>query len=137
MTSVTPNFRPTKRQRLEAKAKRLSAAKKRPGMSEKHLTFIRRLPCCASGQAAPSDPHHLKQGLENERGVGRRSTDRWAVPLSRKMHDQLEALGSRREREWFLQHGIEDPLELANALWNNTGDLERMKAVLMAHMRGG
>lgn len=134
MTTVSPNFRPTKRQRLEAQAKRESAAKKRPGMSEAHLVLIRRLPCCVSGAAAPSDPHHLKDRLSHERGIGRRATDRWTVPLSRKMHDQLEALGSRREREWFMQHGIEDPLELANALWNVSGDLDRMRKVLQAHM---
>ena len=31
------------------------------------------------------------------------------------------------------KHGIEDPLELAAALWRNTGDLERMQRVWEAH----
>lgn len=136
--TVIPNFRPSVRQRLEAKARKESAARKRPGMSEAHLVLIRQLPCCASGWRAPSDAHHLRQGLSNERGVGRKATDRWAVPLSRRMHDDLHRLGSRRELEWFQAHGIEDPLELANALWANTGDLERMRKVLEVHMgRGG
>lgn len=136
MADVIPRFRPTVRQRLEAKAKKKSAASKRPGMSEKHLVLIRQLPCCVSGRHAPSDPHHLKQGLSHERGVGRKATDRWAVPLSRMMHDQLEALGSTRELEWFRSHGIEDPLEFANALWANTGDLQRMLQVQLVHMQG-
>lgn len=134
MTTIVSRHRPTVRQRLEAKAKKEPAAKKRPGMSEKHLSFIRRLPCCASGAAAPSDPHHLKQYLSSERGVGRKSTDRWTVPLSRKMHEELERLGSRREWEWFKAHGIEDPLDLANALWHVSGNLEQMRKVLEAHM---
>jgi hypothetical protein len=134
MTTIISRHRPSIRQRLEAKAKKESAAKKRPGMSEKHLSFIRRLPCCASGAAAPSDPHHLKDRLIHERGVGRKATDRWTVPLSRKMHDELEKLGSRREREWFMAHGIKDPLELADRLWHVSGNLEQMRKVLEAHM---
>jgi len=133
---ITPNFRPSVRQRLEAKARKRSAADKRPGMSECHLMLIRLLPCCASGRHAPSDPHHLRQGLSHERGVGRKATDKWAVPLSRMMHDDLHRLGSNRELEWFQTHGIADPLELANALWMSTGDLDRMRKVLEAHMRG-
>jgi hypothetical protein len=60
--------------------------------------------------------------------------DRWTVPLSRKMHEELERLGSRREWEWFKAHGIEDPLDLANALWHVSGNLEQMRKVLEAHM---
>jgi hypothetical protein len=31
-------------------------------------------------------------------------------------------------------HGISDPLELAAALWSNTGDLDRMRKIVRAHM---
>jgi hypothetical protein len=121
------------RQRLARKNKK-SAAEKREGNSEAHLLLIRLLPCCVTGKKAPNDPHHLKEGLAHERGLGRRSTDRWAVPLSREKHDEVERIGSRNEWAWFRQHGIEDPLELAAALWRNTGDLERMRKVLAAHV---
>jgi hypothetical protein len=125
------NFRKPLRER---KAKKPSAAAKRPGNSPAHLMLIRLLPCCVTGRPGPNDPHHLKDRLAHERGVGRRATDRWAVPLWRVKHDELEKLGSRRERTWFREHGIEDPIELANALWHATGDLDRMKKVLAAHM---
>ena len=124
------NFRPTVRERNQ---KQPSAASKRPGMSPEHLALVRQLPCCVSGKPAPNDPHHLKAGLSHERGTGRKATDRWVVPLSRFKHDELERLGTHRETAWFQQHGIDDPLELANALWQATGDLARMRRVLASH----
>lgn len=121
------------RQRIQKKNKP-SAAEKREGNCKKHLALIRKLPCCVTGKKAPNDPHHLKEGLAHERGLGRRSTDRWAVPLSREKHDEVERIGSRNEQAWFQKHGIADSLELAAALWRNTGDLERMRKVLAAHV---
>jgi hypothetical protein len=128
------NFKPSLRDRAK---KRPSAQMRREGNSEAHLACIRDLSCCVTGAPGPNDPHHLKDRLTHERGMGRRATDRWAVPLSRWKHDELENLGSRKEREWFRAHGIEDPLELANALFLATGDLVRMEAVLAAHRNGG
>lgn len=111
--------------------KKERAADKRPGMSEKHLECIRQMPCCVTLRVPAGECHHLKG--TGERGMGLRSTDRWAVPLSHDKHMELERIGSRNEVRWFQEHGIEDPHELAAALWANTGDLPRMIAVLMAH----
>lgn len=127
------NFRPSKRERMK---NRPSAAEKREGMSEAHLRLIRQLPCCVCGKPGPSDPHHLKANLSHERGVGRRATDKWAVPMCRMHHDEVEAAGSRKETSWFAYFGI-DPLELASALWNGTGDRDRMFRILDAHMVAG
>jgi hypothetical protein len=63
-----------------------------------------------------------------------RATDRWAVPLLRHEHDELHRISSRLEGAWFAERGIADVIELANALWTNTGDLERMWKVQQAHM---
>lgn len=130
---MTPNFRPSVRERIAKKNKPKSASK-REGMNEKHLALIRQLPCCVTGKAPRSDPHHLKEGLAHERGIGRKATDRWAVPLCRQKHEEVERIGSRQEWAWFRSHGIEDPLELAAALWRVTGDLDRMRKVLAAHV---
>lgn len=115
------------------KKNRPSSAERREGNSKRHLALIRQLSCCVTGRRGPCDPHHLKEGLAHERGIGRKATDRWAVPLCRDKHDEVERIGSRNEWAWFRKHGIEDPLELAAALWRNTGDLERMRRVLEAH----
>lgn len=121
------------RQRITKKVKP-TAAEKRDGNSKAHLALIRQLPCCITGKRAPSDPHHLREGLAHERGIGRKATDRWTVPVCRSIHEDLHKVGSRQEWEWFRKRGIEDPLELAAALYRNTGDLERMQRVLEAHM---
>lgn len=98
-------------------------------MSPAHLALIRQLPSCLSGKS-PCDPHHLR--VSNERGIGLKATDRWAVPLIRKEHDECHLVPGRKEEEWFLARGI-DVYSLANALWQQTGDLERMLRVLEAH----
>jgi hypothetical protein len=63
-----------------------------------------------------------------------RATDRWAVPLLRIEHDELHRISSRLEEAWFRERGVDDVIELANALWKGTGDLERMWRVMQAHM---
>ncbi len=105
--------------------------KQRPGMSEEHLALIRALPCCRCNAPPKSEAHHLKQGI-GERGMGLRSTDRWAVPLCRSCHDEVERIGSRNEIKWFFDAGI-DPHELARGLWSVSGDYDHMLRVLMAH----
>lgn len=102
-------------------------------MSPIHLERIRRLPCCipTCSSKSPSDPHHLR--VSNERGVGLKATDRWAIPLCRRHHEECHTVGSRKEEEWFLAREI-DCYGLANSLWQNTSDdLGRMLKVMEAH----
>jgi hypothetical protein len=99
-------------------------------MSPAHLALIRQLPSCLSGKGPPCDPHHLR--VPSERGVGLKATDRWAVPLTRVEHEECHTVGSRKEELWFIARGC-DVYSLANGLWQQTGDLERMLRVLEAH----
>lgn len=129
------NFRPTFTQR--AKTKKLAPKEKRakrPGNSEAHLAAIRTLPCCVPGcQVVGCDPHHAKSGpAAAERSVGRRASDRWCVSLCRRHHDEVEAVGSRREAAWFLERGIE-VIELAAALWAVSPDKGAMVRIVLAH----
>jgi hypothetical protein len=129
---VYGNFRPSLKERSK---KHVSSQERREGNSQAHLALVRQLPSCVSGVAGPCDPHHLKSGPAlAERSVGRRATDRWAVPLTRAEHDELERISSRLEEAWFRERGVDDVVELAAALWTNTGDLERMWKVQQAHM---
>lgn len=132
---VLANFRPTVTERAKAKSTRKSAAEKREGNSERHLELLRLLPCCITGQTPAGEVHHLKGGAARlERGMGQRATDQWGVPLSRIPHDALERIGSRLEHAFFRERGIADPYELAAALWQATGDLDRMRKIVQAHM---
>lgn len=112
--------------------------KRRDGNSESHLRLVRLLPCCITGKAGPNDPHHLRCGpAKDERGTGQKATDQWTVPLCRALHDEAHRVGSRAEEAWFRRHGIDDIVELAAALKRVTGDLDAMRRVLWAHMKGG
>ena len=112
----------------------------RPGMSDAHLDLIRQLPCARCGSPSPSEPHHLKSLLSSERGMARRSSDQWAVPLGPAFgcgcHAEVEKIGTKNEVAWFGEVGI-DPHELAMGLWNVTGDKDRMLRVLQAHRENG
>lgn len=108
--------------------------KQRPGMSDDHLACIRQLPCCVCGHNVPNEVHHLK--ATGERGMGVKSTDKNGVPLCPisigGCHADVEAIGTKNERRWFLDRGI-DALALADALWRATGDLDQMKRIIEAH----
>lgn len=104
---------------------------KRPGMSEAHLDLIRKMPCAATLAMPGGEAHHLK--CVGNRGMGLRTEDRWAVPLAHIPHMEVEAAGSKNELQWFRDHGIADVRELAERLWESTGDLPRMIKILIAH----
>jgi hypothetical protein len=113
---VYGNFRPSLKERSK---KHVSSQERREGNSQAHLALVRQLPSCVSGVAGPCDPHHLKSGpAKAERGV----------------QQKAERISSRLEEAWFRERGVDDVVELANALWVNTGDLERMLRVMQAHV---
>lgn len=77
--------------------------KVRPGMSGSHLAMVRNLPCCVCGRGGPGvwvvpviEAHHLLR--TGEHGIGRRSSDRWAIPLCPYCHSNLHANGD--EQGW-------------------------------------
>ena len=120
----------------QPRRKKPSSASKRYGMSKAHLDLVRQLPSCLSGQV-PCDPHHLRSGgAEKERGTGIKATDRWAIPLTRGEHIDIHKISGRQERDYLVDRGV-NPLELARALWEATGDLDRMTAIVMDNLEGG
>lgn len=64
--------------------------------------------------------------------MGKKSDDRWVVPLCRSCHNGVHTVGSKHELEWFLKLGI-DSERLASELWT-AGTLELMKAVVIEYM---
>ncbi len=121
------------------KAKRIARYKLRPGMSATHLILLHALPCCITGQEPCREAHHLRSmfgqsgAASFSRGLGLKAEDRWALPLEHESHMASHRVSSRDERGWFLERGI-DPHALAKALWLATGNLERMRRVLAAHI---
>jgi hypothetical protein len=132
-----PQFRPTRLEREAAKRDRKAKrASRREGNDEDHATLLRQLPCCVTGITPARQIHHLKAGpARQERGIGMKATHKWGVPLSFVPHILgVERVGSRQEHAWFRDNGIDDPYELAAALYRETGDLERMTRIVQAHM---
>lgn len=138
-TPLKPRRTPLKRSTKPIRARNPNrAADRRPGMSKNHLALIRLLPCCITGRPGPNDPHHLTSGpAAKERGVGLKATDRWAVPLSRVPHDQVQNIGSRNEQAWFRERGIADVVALAAELWQATGDPAEMQRAIRRHSQAG
>lgn len=100
--------------------KREGERPKREGMSGSHLAMLRRCPCVICGKY-PSDPHHLLRTAE--KGMGRRSSDQWALSMCRTHHDALHAHGD--EDAFFAEHGL-DGRAIAKSLWSKRGDYDAM-----------
>lgn len=99
MIQVTPNF----------KVARIRC--------ERHLQWIRTLPCCVCGRVGWTISHHLTIAEPKARGL--RAGDDKAVPVCVPQHDaqyrdSIHNMGD--ERAWWLVRGL-DPLEIAAALW--------------------
>ena len=79
-----------------------------------HLKFVAAQPCLICGRT-PSDLHHIK--FAEQRAMGRKVSDRFAVPICRLHHRELHRRGN--ERLWWQNQGI-DPLTVAATLWAKT-----------------
>jgi ERF superfamily len=79
-----------------------------------HLRFVAAQPCLVCGRT-PSDAHHIK--FAEQRAMGRRVSDKFAVPICRLHHRELHRRGN--ERAWWENQGI-DPLPIAASLWERT-----------------
>lgn len=129
---VLANFRPTKAERSR---KHVSAQRRREGNDEKYAALLRQCPCVVTLKMPAGQIHHLKGGIaRNERGVNMRATDKWGLPLSYEAHILgVERVASSREHQWFRDHGIEDPYELAAALYSAPRDVASMTRIILAH----
>lgn len=121
---------------LPARTSRNLPARKKPvrdGMSQKHLAFLRSLPCCVCGSVHLVHAHHLLR--TGEHGMGMKSPDRFAIPLCSAFsyapgngcHQDLHAAGD--EEAYLASKGI-DGRSLAASLWRVTGDREAALTIL-------
>jgi hypothetical protein len=79
-----------------------------------HIRHIIKQPCLVCGRR-PSDPHHLR--FAQLRGLGRKVSDEFTVPLCRGHHREVHRSGD--EASWWNNAGI-DPTAPARALWLQT-----------------
>lgn len=84
---------------------------------ERHLQYIRSLPCCICGDDTSTEAAHIRSGSINHgkanTGMAEKPNDSWCVPLCGKHHREQHAFGN--ELEWWKCHG-KDPFLLAMTL---------------------
>ena len=93
--------------------------------NEKHLAFIRGLPCIVSKDNTSTEAAHIRfsdlRVAKRKVGVGEKPDDCWTLPLSSAEHRKQHAIN---EREYWRRAGI-DPILYALALYAISGDHER------------
>lgn len=93
--------------------------------SEKHLAFIRTLPCIVSGDDTTVEAAHIR--YEDWRiakfnpGVGQKPHDFFVLPLAGEKHREQHSMNERR---FWQSYGI-DPILYALALYAVSGDYEQ------------
>lgn len=99
---------------------------------DKHRQWVKSLPSLISGEDMDVDPHHVcmadPSAGKRGRGKGKKVDDKFLVPLSRRLHDELHEMGEKR----FCQKYRIDLVKAALGLWAHTGD-DDAAAVLIRH----
>jgi hypothetical protein len=104
---------------LKTRSRPLVKRERRMEFSD-HLAYVASLGCCVPGCGAPASVHHLRVA-GTDAAAGRRSSDRWAVPVCHRHHQGQGGIhhsGHQAVAEWawWARIGI-DPLALAERLW--------------------
>lgn len=108
--------------------------KVREGSDAAYIRKVKQLPCAVYGDPSPNDAHHLMRVAPGTRGVALRNADRWAIPLSRRAHDELHQYKLGSEEDFLASKGVLGR-ELAMTLWECRDDLKRMERVLFRHLQ--
>ena len=82
--------------------------------NERHLAWIRTLPCCVCGDDISTEAAHIRTGSINHdkppTGMGEKPGDFWVLQLCSKCHREQHAAGD--ELKWWASKGL-DPFMLA------------------------
>ena len=98
---------------------------------DKHLAYVRSLPCCVCGSTRNVEAAHIRMGCpargkEPLPGLQTKPDDKWTTPLCH-YHHQSGILAQHRigEQEfWFEVHG-RNPFDVAERLFIESGGAER------------
>jgi len=103
-----------------------------PALNRNHVSFIHKLPCIVCGTRRNIEAAHVKMGnplYGKEAGGTLRPDDTFILPLCVSHHDEQHAMN---EAAFWMALAI-DPLCLALALFDSTGDEERAEQIIRAH----
>ncbi len=92
---------------------------------EKHLDFIRSLPCAVCHDNTATEAAHLRMASieydKRECGKAEKPNDHWVTPLCGRCHRSQH---EHREETWWSIQGI-DPFKLCSALCGVSGSYEK------------
>lgn len=84
--------------------------------NEKHLQYIRSLPCCVCGDNTSTEAAHIRTGSINHgkpsTGMAEKPNDAWCVPLCGSHHREQHSMN---EMAFWAKYG-KDPFILAMTL---------------------
>lgn len=111
---------------------------KRPRVkNEKHLNFIRSLPCVVCQNNIETEAAHVRAGElalgKWPTGGGEKPSDCWTVPLCGRHHREQHSMN---EREFWSQQGI-NPFVVAMALYASSGDYVAGEQIINSRGRHG
>lgn len=96
----------------------------------RHLAYVRSLPCCVCGSTRNVEAAHIRMGCEAigkpPTGMQEKPSDKFSLPLCH-YHHQSGVLAQHRVGEkvfWFEIHGL-NPFEIAARLWIESGGAAR------------
>jgi hypothetical protein len=100
---------------------------------EKHLAFIRQLPCVVCGNNTQTEAAHIRYGFpragKRPTGKGEKPDDDFTVPLCNVHHNSQHVVG---EMNFWGATGI-DPILVALALCRVSGDTERGEEIVQSN----
>ena len=98
-----------------------------------YLSFIRRLPCVVCGTRQRIEAAHIRMGNplygKPSAGMQEKPSDTFTVPLCAAHHDEQHSMN---EAQFWMALAI-DPLRLALALFDATGDDDRAEQIIRSH----
>ncbi len=111
-----------------------SSRRKHPRIENRnHLAFVRRLPCVVCLTRRNVEAAHVRMGNplygKRQAGMGEKPNDAFSLPLCAAHHDEQHSMN---EGEFWKLLEI-DPLMLALALFNSSGDQEWAEQIIRAH----
>ena len=96
---------------------------------ERHLAYIRTLPCCACRRQGATVAHHLTCGPE-PKARGMKASDSWTVPLCIACHDAGHpgSLHHAGDEDAWWQAKRRDPIAIAVSLWADSVEAGRARS---------
>ena len=98
--------------------------------NEKHLAFIRTLPCLICRDNISTEAAHIRYADAKHAkpitGVGIKPDDRYTVPLCGRHHREQHSMS---ERSFWEHYGL-DPIPIALRLYSISGDLPAAQQII-------